>query len=1694
MNVTGFARGVVAPVVAVAVLASGLGAPKAVAAEPGLPPEQLSNALFNAAVQLKDAGRVYDRNLILTAELVDWRAKNPAATADVLDRHAAKVEKVVAAAVAPATERDLVPDVFGRGVEALYTVPEVDKEGPQLKVLLTVLTARDLKATNAPEELRGVLHQFSVTSSDIAPRIWTALREAVKRDGTLNGTWKARLGTATVPEAAPVDPAAPIDTMKQLPQIKKVIDVDAIQAAFKLGTKQGLEALNKQIKPLIKVLGDPNSPNTPLGQAMEWVKKHVDPVTGELVRPSDEEQKQFEERMKQFDSVLDGVKGGLMAVATVAKILNSRYAKDVVKFAEALYAIGKNVVPMIAAVTALGTIAAGAAIGSVIPAIGTVIGAVVGLVVTLVGLLGGGGGGPSPELQAIQAMHKEMRESFTQLKEFLVQFQQNVNARFDQIDAALNKIYSEMLDKFNQVLVAIERSNFELTQEISTLHSALLGLATNVQSNHQQTMAALQDGAAKEFKDFVGKYLDYAAREGHPIPSYDNRLGDNYLEAAQAFSSAGNGLARSKVFMRAGDDVPSDSVLETNSSASAVNYLTRYATARFGAQYGQNYPAAGTPNADLFAAAARAYALLMQQNQPLAAKEKLVELNGKLTVARVEDLLKAGEDVVAAARRFNQPRSRPVTGPWTATNTLFTGLQEENGNRIAEFANSLTQLENDSSVNPTVRPYNLWGDRNQPVVGEMKVDAGPVPHCYQPAEDKVVRHMPAFIKSEHLPAPVRMLKQLNPNMRMWTCWTHVSSVRDWTEKKPRPPITIPCKYHPDPPPGCHKTTTVQTHKLAEVRVSFAVMADIPGRGDNEVALMSGGGELEVCNYPGAIPSDDEPWTGCGLSPADLAKKVGQVEAYQAAGTMHRPNPHYVDEVVDRQLHERRTAYYGLVANRLNQEKLDSAKNIDTNVRVLRAFTEVGFPTALQSDARLRELLYGTRAIPSSLNRSKLLGEASPLAVLYTKAALNLSANKDALHEQSVFSKAELRDCTGAPAGVTSQDPVARCLATVAGARRAALGERIEYYAADLTQNPAAQDPQTVTALMRALRIETKATHPDYPIEGPVDPGPTPPGDMGRSVGELGGSGRATLRGKHFLAWQGKQNEVLIASSADGKQWSPPATVSGTHTASDAPAIVAFQDKLLAFWRSGPFSWADGNNDRTIAMSASTDGKTWSAPARLVPVTVGSQGISVAVQNNKVQVMFRGTGTDGTKYVTYSHDGKNWKRPQPTVNNGGTSTAPGLTALGDKLVQLWRGYDADPAMWFATSANGVRWSDQRALAGSAADGAPSLAVHNGKAFAVWRNAANDGLSVSDTADGGGWAAPRALHAAAHAVGVPSLGVAGGKLAAIWRDAADNHRVNVSTSADGITWSAPEPISRISTETRHQQAEALLAAAAAHWSRSEREQAVVKAKEALAIAREIVPESPGYAATLARWIQAPVSGYLADTGRHDEAISLLDEAIAVYQKLGEREPQNPEHQLREADVTVAQGTRIWNKGDREKGRDKALAGVNLARTLVAKGSGYATVFGQWIRTPVSGYLADTGRHDEAISLLGEAIAAYRKLAQQEPQQLQHQLNEADSLVWQGIRTWNKGDRPAALTRVVDGIGVARQLAARDPAHADRLGEWLLSPGADYAVGNGKKPEAIAMAKEAVEIYTRLAQADPRYQAKLTNAKQKLTALQG
>ncbi|WP_165960359.1 tetratricopeptide repeat protein [Actinocrispum wychmicini] len=316
----------------------------------------------------------------------------------------------------------------------------------------------------------------------------------------------------------------------------------------------------------------------------------------------------------------------------------------------------------------------------------------------------------------------------------------------------------------------------------------------------------------------------------------------------------------------------------------------------------------------------------------------------------------------------------------------------------------------------------------------------------------------------------------------------------------------------------------------------------------------------------------------------------------------------------------------------------------------------------------------------------------------------------------------------------------------------------------------------------------------------------------------------------------------------------------------------------------------------------------------------------------------------------------------------------------------------------------------------------------------------------------------------------------------------HRLN-GGCAKGFGWNAGG--ATISTgwgQCGYDQARALMAEAQRLWGQGARTEAVERALEAVAMGREIAQGDSSFQPTLAGWLTFVVSGYLGEIGRRDEAIALLDEGRGLYQALVHGDPANSQYRWGLVNAHMYLAQQFWAKGDHDQGTARALDAVTVLRQLAADDQSYAVSLGQYL-VATANFLTQQGRVDEAIALGEEAVGVYQRLGQ-DPQHLHMKAWVLNQLA---TYYWAKGDHGQGIAKALDAIAVARQLPQANQTYAAALGQWLLWPTTGYLKDSGRRPDAIPLAREAVDIFTRLNEADSaRYGPSLAAAKQILADL--
>ncbi|WP_369212490.1 tetratricopeptide repeat protein [Streptomyces flavofungini] len=296
------------------------------------------------------------------------------------------------------------------------------------------------------------------------------------------------------------------------------------------------------------------------------------------------------------------------------------------------------------------------------------------------------------------------------------------------------------------------------------------------------------------------------------------------------------------------------------------------------------------------------------------------------------------------------------------------------------------------------------------------------------------------------------------------------------------------------------------------------------------------------------------------------------------------------------------------------------------------------------------------------------------------------------------------------------------------------------------------------------------------------------------------------------------------------------------------------------------------------------------------------------------------------------------------------------------------------------------------------------------------------------------------------------------------------------------------------TRIKDARALVARAQVLWNLPgpARDEANARAGDAIAVAREAAALDPGFRATLAQWLVFPTGTYLMGSGRHEDAIACMGEALGLYETLIREEPGSGELLYRKAWTLVNLAQALWGKPDHPAGVQRAVEAGDLLRHLATAEPSYRAGLAQWLVFPVGTYLTGSGRHDDAIARMREALGLYETLIREEPGSGELLYRKAWTLVNLAQAVWHKPDHDQGAQRAVEATDLLRHLATTNPGrYRGGLGDWLMFPTVPYLRQSGRREQALARAREAVDIYSALNATDPATYGPKLAAAQKLVA---
>ena len=216
---------------------------------------------------------------------------------------------------------------------------------------------------------------------------------------------------------------------------------------------------------------------------------------------------------------------------------------------------------------------------------------------------------------------------------------------------------------------------------------------------------------------------------------------------------------------------------------------------------------------------------------------------------------------------------------------------------------------------------------------------------------------------------------------------------------------------------------------------------------------------------------------------------------------------------------------------------------------------------------------------------------------------------------------------------------------------------------------------------------------------------------------------------------------------------------------------------------------------TAAFAVST---TWSPPVNVSTtgqnlhprIAVDASGLATAVWDND-------DGSTSIVQASSSLNGGAWSSPT-TVSTTGSNNLPQISVNGSGLATaVWQHFESnDHTVQASYSVSGEKWSTPFTVSTTGSNDLPQVTVDgSGLATAVWvsRDANNNNtVQVSSSANGGTWSNPTPLAFTGGTVPYPQIIVDGSGLATVvWQDSAGT--LHSSSSLNGGTWSNPASVS-------------------------------------------------------------------------------------------------------------------------------------------------------------------------------------------------------------------------------------------------------------------------------------------------------------
>ncbi|WP_208814887.1 hypothetical protein [Micromonospora echinofusca] len=971
--------------------------------------QELQNRLFTSYARLKNPGPNGLRDMMLSADLVGFREKNPYATAEQLHQRMASMRAWYDNNL---TAQDLERPAFDYAMKLINLTtlhPAAAQAAPIIRDLLESTMGKDIKTwAMSADYVAGSKFQYTAFSQlyAIQDLIWSRVNQRGSIDSAFRQAWDGAIGAGMN-----ISANATIDQLLADPVIATNVNVQALMDQLANSTaylQEGQEQLAAKLE-LISAQND-----TTLALMKELDAKY--PVAPGAPRPTLAEQQNQRNLAAERQQIIDGAATAIEILSTLLGFADPRAGKIAAGVGKAAVQVATAINNFIPAVAGLGL---GEAIFSMSTL--TLTGNVLGAITSVLPLFSGV---PSPE--------QVMLDELAKIRQDIATLNTSMHSRFDRLEQGLTNLYGDMINRFDEMMQLQNATNAQL----ANLETQLLRLMPRLDMWGAEIIKGQQEDILYDTNLMMNKYIDYEQRYGQPIPSY-NGGGDRYTEPEGILRTAATTLStRAPLTGPSTGWSTTDPVqaLNTWEPNGALGYLEWYAGNRYG------LPTSSTltkPNPATWSFAARGYGVLALQNPDYAKQVSATE------TARI---ISTGQDILTVNRALSKPKTTPGADG-KRTNVLFTGLTADYLNAVGDLRLKLSAVRKKYSDD---KEYNLFGPLDQALPDAAKLT--------DPAGVQPCNGTPGYLS--------------RPNNIALTSAPSVFAFAQYA--------------HPDKPTVslCYDAGMVNikrsfTTKFYITKADLRVQMRLRVRWGSEVRDY----QVRTLTTPLGETCREYKETGEFVFCYALEDYLDNWDAVYKpmfeSGATYSGNEQVNTDVRTRMtnfLAGRRAAYYGQVYDDLNNEASDIHKSnaeVTRAVKLLKAYTQLGFGRTLMQDDLLRASLFGS---------TRIVGDDSDATIVKDTfaTALTAYANCNAPARGApctagngafdpLAGQRHLTDCV---AGGSEEmwDPVGNCIVAKAKSRHGLLTDRYEAASVRIANGDYTEGMPEVEAVITSLTM------------------------------------------------------------------------------------------------------------------------------------------------------------------------------------------------------------------------------------------------------------------------------------------------------------------------------------------------------------------------------------------------------------------------------------------------------------------------------------------------------------------------------------------------------------------------------------------------------------------------------------------------